>query len=56
MQHSLSTVDSNVDFAPDNREILPTEERNKLNNLKPGCGPYLRHVNVLRNCLDFDLP
>ena len=58
MQHSLPTVDTNVDFALYNREILPTEERNKLNNLKPdkACGSYLRHVNVLQNCLNVDLP
>ena len=42
IQHSLPTVDTNVDFALYNREILPTEERNKLNNFKPdkACGPY----------------
>ena len=49
IQHSLPTVDINVDFVRYNREFLPTEKRNKLNNLKPdkAWGPYLRHANVL---------
>ena len=44
LQHSLPTLYTNVKCTLYNLEILPTS------------GPDLLNVNVLRNCLDFDIP
>ena len=56
--HSLPTLDTDVKYTLHNLEILPTEVRTKLTKLKPdkANGPDLLNVNVLRNCLDFDIP
>ena len=56
--HSLPTLDTDVKYTLYNLESLPTEVRTKLTKLKPdkAIGPYLLNVNVLRNCLDFDIP
>ena len=55
--HSLPTLDTDVKYTLYNLEILSTEVRTKLTKLKPdkACGPDLLNVNVLRNCLDFDI-
>ena len=54
--HSLPTLHTNVKCTLYNFEILPTEVRTKLTNLKndKASGPNL--LNVLKNCLDFDIP
>ena len=55
--HSLPTLDNDVKCTLYNLDILPTEVRTKLTKLKPdkASGPDLLKVNVLRNCLDFDI-
>ena len=56
--HSLPTLHTDVKYTLCNLDILPTELRTKLTKLKPdkASGPDLLNVNVLRNCLDFDIP
>ena len=55
--HSLPTLDTDVKCTLYYLEILPTEVRTKFTKLKPdkASGPDLLNVNVLRNCLDFDI-
>ena len=52
------TLDTDVKYTLNNLEILPTEVKTKLTKLKPDktSGPNLLNVNVLRNCLHFDIP
>ena len=54
----LPTLDTDVKCALHNLEILPTEVKTKLTKLKPdkASGPDLLIVNVLRNCLDLNIP